>query len=183
MSLDELKLRDVPLFRGLSSRLLEALEGIGMRRRLEKGQMLFSQGDLAKGFYVLVSGKVKVMKLSFQGKTQILGVLGPGDTVGEVPVFEGVTYPAYAQTMENSTLLFFPRDRFIALIKENPDLALGMMALLSRRLRKITTLAGSLALREVPGRLAQHRTSSFSNGRQDVAEHLRGADSTQPPGG
>ena len=151
-----LTLKNVPLFKGLSAGQLGALERIALRRKVAKGDMLFSQGEEAEGFYVLLSGKVKVLKLSSQGKTQILGILGPGDTVGEVPVFEGVTYPAYAQTMEDSALVFFPRERFIQVIKENPDLALGMMAILSRRLRRLTTLAESLALREVPGRLAQY---------------------------
>ncbi len=156
MSPQGLELKDIPLFKGLSPGLLEELGGIGLSREFEKDQMLFSQGDPTGGFYVLLSGRVKVMKLSQQGKSQILGVLGPGDTVGEVPVFEGGTYPAYAQAMERCTTLFFPRDRFVALIKRNADLALGMMAILSRRLRRLTALAESLSLKEVPARVAQY---------------------------
>jgi len=151
-----LELKDIPLFKGLSPRLLRDLEGIGLSREFEKDQMLFSQGDPAGGFYVLLSGRVKVMKLSSQGKSQILGVLGPGDTVGEVPVFEGGTYPAYAQAMDRCSTIFFPRDRFVALIRSNSDLALGMMAILSRRLRRLTALAESLSLKEVPARVAQY---------------------------
>ncbi len=156
MSPRGLELKDIPLFKGLSPRLLRDLEGIGLSREFEKDQMLFSQGDPAGGFYVLLSGRVKVMKLSSQGKSQILGVLGPGDTVGEVPVFEGGTYPAYAQAMDRCSTIFFPRDRFVALIRSNSDLALGMMAILSRRLRRLTALAESLSLKEVPARVAQY---------------------------
>ncbi len=135
--------------------------------------MLFMQGDRAEGFYVLLSGKVKVMKLSSQGKSQILGVFGPGDSVGEVAVFEGGTYPAYAQAMEDLTLAFLPRDRFIQVIRENPDLALGMMAILSRRLRRLTSLAESLALKEVPARLAQYLLTLASERVDEVVLGLK----------
>ena len=135
--------------------------------------MLFMQGDRAEGFYVLLSGKVKVMKLSSQGKSQILGVFGPGDSVGEVAVFEDGTYPAYAQAIEDSTLAFLPRDRFIQVVRENPDLALGMMAILSRRLRRLTSLAESLALKEVPARLAQYLLTLASERGDEVVLGLK----------
>ena len=154
-----LNLGEVPLFKGLSSEQLKLLERAAVSRQISKGETLFSQDETAEGFYVVLSGKIKVFKLSPQGKSQILGVFGPGDTVGEVPVFEGGTYPAYAQAMERASVAFFPRDRFIGLIRENPDLALGMMAVLSRRLRRLASLAESLALKEVPSRLAQYLLS------------------------
>ena len=140
---------------------------------MPKGDMLFMQGDRAEGFYVLLSGKVKVMKLSSQGKSQILGVFGPGDSVGEVAVFEDGTYPAYAQAIEDSTLAFLPRDRFIQVVRENPDLALGMMAILSRRLRRLTSLAESLALKEVPARLAQYLLTLASERGDEVVLGLK----------
>ncbi len=169
----DLLLKEVPLFKGLSPDFLRTLEGIARRRFVPKGDMLFMQGDRAEGFYVLLSGKVKVMKLSSQGKSQILGVFGPGDSVGEVAVFEDGTYPAYAQAIEDSTLAFLPRDRFIQVVRENPDLALGMMAILSRRLRRLTSLAESLALKEVPARLAQYLLTLASERGDEVVLGLK----------
>ncbi len=145
---------------------MEILERVASKQRVPKGEILFSQEERAEGFYVILAGRVKVFKLSLQGKTQILGVMETGETVGEVPVFEGGTYPAYAETMEDSTVAFFPRERFVALIRENPDLALGMMAVLSRRLRKLTNLAESLALKEVPSRLAQYILGLLPKGEE-----------------
>ena len=146
----------VPLFSGLSQGLIERLGRIVLEKHYRKGEMVFSQSDEGRGFYVVASGKVKIFKLSFQGKSQVLGIIERGEPLGEVAVFEGKSYPAYAQALEESTLLFFPRNSFVGLISEDPSLALGMLAVLSRRLRYLTGLAEDLSLREVPGRLAAY---------------------------
>ncbi|GAG35555.1 unnamed protein product, partial [marine sediment metagenome] len=121
-----------------------------------RGQIIFSEGDEGVGFYVTVSGRVKVFKLSPEGKEQILHILGPGEPFGEVPVFAGQQFPANAEAMEKSRILFFPRDAFAGLISKNPSLAMNMLAVLSRRLRRFTIMIDDLSLKEVPGRLAAY---------------------------
>jgi CRP/FNR family transcriptional regulator len=103
-----------------------------------------------------VSGRVKIFKLSPEGKEQILHLFGPGEPFGEAPVFAGQHFPAYAEAIEESRVLFFPRDSFVDMIKNNPSLALNMLAVISRRLRKFTMLVEELSLKEVPGRLATY---------------------------
>ena len=149
-------LASTPLFRGLSREMREKLVRISVKKSFAKGKEIFSQGEEARGFYLVLSGRVKVYKLSFQGRRQILNIVGPGEPVGEVAVFQGVSYPAYAQALEDSLLLYFPRRAFVELIKENPSLALGMLAVLSRRLRRLTGLVEELSLKEVPSRLAAY---------------------------
>jgi len=145
-----------PLFKDLSREMREELARIAVERSFTRGQMVFSQGEEGRGFYVVVEGRVKVFKLSFQGKSQILNIVLPGEPVGEVAVFQGTSYPAYAQAMEDSRLLYFPRDAFVALIRGNPSLALGMLAVLSKRLRRLAGLVEEISLKEVPGRLAAY---------------------------
>jgi CRP/FNR family transcriptional regulator len=118
--------------------------------------MVFWQDTPAEGFYVVVSGKVKVFKLSFEGREQILHLFGPGEPIGEVPVFAGETFPANAQTMEATELLFFPRSKLRDLLAQNPSLAMNMLAVLSRRLREFTRLIEDLSLKELPSRLAAY---------------------------
>ncbi len=149
-------LASIPFFRDLSPEIREELSRIIVERECGKDQMVFTQGEKGEGFYVVVSGRVKVFKLSAQGKSQVLGIIEPGEPLGEVAVFEGKSYPAYAQTLEESKLLFFPRKAFVKLIGRDSSLALGMLAVLSRRLRHLTGLAEDLSLREVPGRLASY---------------------------
>jgi CRP/FNR family transcriptional regulator len=146
----------IPLFKGLSQGQHEALARITVNRAYKKGQTIFSEGDNGVGFYAIISGRVKIFKLSPEGKEQILHMMGAGEVFGEVPVFTGQEYPANAEAYINSSLLFFPRDSFIQLIKKDPSMSLNMLALLSRRLRRFAALIEDLSLKEVPGRLAAY---------------------------
>ncbi len=146
----------ISLFEGLPKSQHEALARITLSRSYKKGQIVFSEGDDGIGFYAIVSGRIKVYKLSPEGKEQILHIFGPGEIFGEVPVFAGHGYPAYAEAYSQSSLLFFPKDAFVELIKKEPSLALNMLAVLSARLRRFTALIEDLSLKEVPGRLAAY---------------------------
>jgi CRP/FNR family transcriptional regulator, dissimilatory nitrate respiration regulator len=146
----------VPLFQGLQREHYEDLAMIVKEQSFNRGEVIFSEGDDATGFYVLISGRVKVFKLSSDGKEQILHLLRSGEPFGEVPVFVGARFPAHAEALEESRLLFFPRAAFVDLIKRNPSLAMNMLAVLSQRLRKFAGLVEDLSLREVPGRLAAY---------------------------
>lgn len=146
----------VPLFDGLPADQLEDLVMILTDQVFRKGQIIFSEGEEANGFYVVIEGRVKVYKLSAEGKEQILHIFGPGDPFGEVPVFAGQKFPAHAEAMEQSKVFFFPKQSIVNLIKKNPALALNMLGILSKRLRRFTALIDDLSLKEVPGRLAAH---------------------------
>lgn len=147
---------EIPLFQGLPDAQLRALVDICVDQECKKGKMLFSEGSEATGFYVILSGKVKIFKLSLEGKEQILHIFGKGDFFGEVPVFAGGKYPAHAVTLEASRLLFFPRQAFMELLRKEPSLATNMLAILAHRLRRFTHLIEDLSLKEVPGRLAAY---------------------------
>ncbi len=146
----------IPLFNGLPKSQIDDLAMIMADQIFEKGQTIFTEGEEAKGFYVLISGRVKIYKVSLEGKEQILHIFGPGDPFGEVPVFTGERFPAHAAAMQRSRIFFFPRDSFVRLIRKNPDLALNMLAILARRLRRFSSLVEDLSLKEVPGRVAAY---------------------------
>lgn len=150
------QLAAIPLFGGLPRPQLEELAMIVLTQSVKRGQTIFAEGDLGTGFYVLVSGRVKIFKLSPDGKEQILHIMPPAEPFGEVAVFAGERFPAYAAALEDGYTLFFPRAAFIDLIAKNPSLALNMMAILARRLRKFAVMIEALSLKEVPGRLAAH---------------------------
>lgn len=150
------RIASIPLFEGLPREQLVDLGQIVEEQALSRGEIIFSEGDPGTGFYVVASGRVKVFKLSAEGKEQILHILGPGEPFGEVPVFSGQHFPANAEAMEESRVFFFPRESFVGLIRKNPSLALNMLAILSRRLRMFAALIEDLSLKEVPGRLAAY---------------------------
>jgi CRP-like cAMP-binding protein len=160
----------MPLFTGLSKAQYEALARICVRRSCRKGERIFSEGDEGTGFYMVVTGRVKIFKVSIEGKEQILHLFGPGESFGEVSVFTGQGFPADAVTAVQTVLLFFPRLAFSALIQKDPTLALNMLAQLSGRLRQFAGLIEDLSLKEVPGRLAKYMLYlSGGNGDGEVA--------------
>ena len=154
---DDLKiLSNIPAFNGLTEEQLEQVQQITSSRELSRGELIFSEGDEGNGFYVVVKGRIKIFKLSPEGKEQILHIIGPGEPFGEVAVFAGRSFPANAQAINNSRLLFLPRSDFVSLISGNPSMAMEMLAVLSMRLRQFTMQIENLSLKEVPGRLASY---------------------------
>jgi len=150
------RIAEVPLFNGLPRAQIEKLVSIVVDKTLKRGQTIFSEGDEASGLHVVLAGRVKVFKLSSEGKEQILHIIGPGEPFGEVPMFAGEYFPANAETIEESRILFFPRVAFVELIKREPSLAMNMLSILSKRLRQFARLIEDLSLKEVSGRLAAY---------------------------
>ena len=143
-------------FKSCTPEQIEALAGIAIQRSFQKGQTIFVEGEAASCFYVLISGRVKIYKLSPEGKEQILHFFEQGEAFAEAAVFSGRKYPAFAGCIEETTTLQFPRLEFLELIKRDPSMAMLMLAELSRKLRRFANLIEDLSLREVPGRLAAH---------------------------
>ena len=144
------------LFSGLPADQLGQIADIAVTRKFARNAVVFHEGDPGIGFYMVAAGKVKIYKMSPDGKEQILHIFGPGEPFGEVPVFHGNPFPANASTLTEAELLFFPRPAFVELITRTPSLALNMLAVLAQRLRRFATQIENLSLKEVPGRLASY---------------------------
>ena len=147
-------IKSTSLFEGLSEEEIEAVSRLIFEKKFGKGETIFFEGDEADGFYIVSSGQIKVFKMNPMGKEHILHIFGPGEPVGEVPVFSKQPFPANAEAIIKSSTLFFPRKDFVALIEKNPSIALNMLAVLSRRLRQFAIQIENLSLKEVPARLA-----------------------------
>jgi len=149
-------LAKVPLFSGLSPAQLSTLENNSTVIKPDKGQVIFLEGSEAKGFYVLLSGQVKIYKSSPDGKEHILHVLGPGEPFAEVPMFQGSRFPANAMAIQPSSAVYVEKAVLLRLMERDPGLALAMLAALSQRMRQMATMIGQISLREVPARLASY---------------------------
>ena len=146
----------IPLFNGLPDDQLEAIQKIAIEKQINKGEIIVSEGDEGRGFYVIAEGRIKVFKVSAEGKEQILHIFGPGQPFGEVPVFAGQRFPANAQAIDKARVLFLPRVAMVDLITANPSLALNMLAEMSRKLRLFAVQIENLSLKEMPARLASY---------------------------
>jgi len=144
------------LFSELEDRSLADIASASTLKHCDPGEMLFFEGDVVHSFFIVGSGRVKVFKLSPDGKEQILMVAEPGDSFAEAALFAGGRYPASAQALEPAEVLAINRERFLGILKRDPDLALNMIARLSELLRKLTQLVEGLSLTDVTTRLAKH---------------------------
>jgi len=144
------------LFGGLSETYLNEIRGVSIEKYVNKGEIIFLDGDEGNGFYLVINGILKVYKMSPEGKEQILHIVKAGETIGAVPVFSGTSFPANAQAIAKSVLLYFPKEEFIGLITNNPALTMNILAILSMRLREFTVQVENLSLKEIPSRLAAY---------------------------
>jgi hypothetical protein len=100
---------NIPIFQGLSGPDLYMLEGILKEKEFSKGENIFMEGSDTTGFYIIMKGRVKVFKLSADGKEQILHIAGAKELLGAVSAFSGDPYPAHADAIEKTEAFFFPR--------------------------------------------------------------------------
>jgi CRP-like cAMP-binding protein len=146
--------RAAPLFSALDE---SAVQGLLQRCPVLKrpaGAVVFTPAERAERFYVVLSGRVKLYKLSPKGDEQILHLYGAGHSFAEAAVLGGGEYPAFAEVVEDATLLAVRRSVLAEAITANPELAMGMLAGLSAKLREFNRLIEELSLKEVPARLA-----------------------------
>src|SRR5256884_5939253 len=99
-------LRKTPLFASLTDAEMQALAARTSRRRFQRGEQLFAEGDPCTGLFLVAIGKIRIFKLSPSGREQILAVEGPGSSFAELPMFDGGNYPAAASALEDTQVLF-----------------------------------------------------------------------------
>jgi CRP-like cAMP-binding protein len=149
-------LRASPLFKDFAPADVGRVAERCVFRELEKGETLFREGDDAVAFYVVASGQVKVFKESVDGRELIIKIMREGDLVGEAAALAAVPYPATAQALDDAAAVEVPRREFVALVKNEPELALNIIAALSVRLNQISAVLEKLTLKDVPARLASY---------------------------
>ena len=149
-------LKDAVIFRELDSEEFKAMEEITQLRHVDGDAMLFFEGDPANGFFVLLSGRMRIYKSTADGKEFTLHQITPGQVFAEAAIFRGNTYPANCMAMEDSEVAFIPKDQFIRLITKYPNISLKIIGSLSRWLREFAAKLEDLSLKEVPARLATY---------------------------
>jgi CRP-like cAMP-binding protein len=147
-------LRASPMFAGLSDEDLGALAAAARQERVGARQHVFMEGDPARWFCVVVSGRVKIFRASRDGKEVVLELLGPGEPFGGVAVIERRPYPASAQATEPSVILKIPPEAIVPIVERNPSIVREMAFMIGRRLRAAHDTVKSLAVDPVEARLA-----------------------------
>lgn len=146
-------LSHVALFGDLSEDELRALAHRAVKHHMRAGEILFSAGDPCEGFYVVENGEMKIFKIAPSGREQVLTVDGAGDSIAEIPLFDGGPYPASAIATVDTTLFFISKRDFRTLVLEHPDIGLKVLKNVGSRLRRMVGLIEELSFTTVRNRL------------------------------
>jgi CRP/FNR family transcriptional regulator len=155
-------LAKIPLFAHLSPRSLHLLAQRVVRRHLEPGEVIFSEGQACEELYVVESGFVKLYKVSKDGREQVLTSHGPGQTLSELPMIDGDSHPFSAAALVKSTLWVIGTKTLETLCRSEPDCARRMLSIVAGRLRTALGTIEELSFSPVRARLAAYllRTAS-----------------------
>ena len=148
-------LQRVTIFAGLDDAALASLERIAVEKQFPKESVIVSQEDRGDALFVVTCGKVKVVLYGKSGREVILSVFKPGDFFGEMSLLDNQPRSANVIAVETSTLLVLERAAFADHLAAHPNVAIAVLAEMSRRLRRADAIIGNLALLDVYGRVAR----------------------------
>ncbi len=147
-------IKSVALFSTLTEKQLEFVRARLVERRFQAGEIIFNEGDSCLGLYIVHQGTVRLFKTSAAGREQTLAVEARGSAIAELPVFDGGLYPASAQAMTDSVLLFLSKQDFRSMCLHDPELALKVLAAVGARLRHLVGIIEELSFTTIRHRLA-----------------------------
>jgi CRP-like cAMP-binding protein len=155
------------LFNSFSDKEIDILTAETSLKNVHKGEQIFSEGLEATAFFIVVSGKVKIYKLSPDGKEYTLHIHSTGDPVAEAAIFDSMTYPASCVALEDTTLVRFSREGFLDMMRKYPELSLKIMSGYSKRLRQFVAKIEELTGKDMKARLARYllENSVVENGK------------------
>jgi len=147
-------LAGIPYFRALAAADLRRVAARAVVRDVRRGEHVFEEGAPAQGLFVVMEGRVRLVRIARSGREQVLHSEGPGATLGEVPLLDGGGYVATAVAAEPARLLYLPRDVVLDTCRRHPDVALGIIGVLARRVRTFAGLVEQLSLQDLTARTA-----------------------------
>ncbi len=147
-------LRNIDLFKNLTEDELKELMPYFQAVRHKKKEEIFSEGESPEWFYIVVKGKVKITKLSHEGREIILEIISPTDIFGGVAVIRGFPYPANAVAMEDSEMLRISRKNLMRLVDRFPNLMYCIALQLGDRMKSSYDSLKNIALERVEARIA-----------------------------
>ncbi len=147
-------LRNVPIFADLEDRDLEKIARLGTHQRYKKGNIVVLEQESGAALFVIITGKVKVVRTDEDGREVILSMFGPGEFFGEMALLDGLARSASVVATVRSELLMIHRREFLELLHEFPSVAIALLAELTMRLRKADMQIKSLSLKDAAGRVA-----------------------------
>jgi CRP/FNR family cyclic AMP-dependent transcriptional regulator len=147
-------LKSIPLFSELNDRDLDKITQVASRQRYHKDNLILIEEEVGSTMFVILSGRVKISRVSDDGREVILSILSEGDFFGEMSLLDGQTRSANVTATEISELLVIRREEFLQLLRDFPQIAINLLKELAQRIRKGDEHIKSLSLQDATGRVA-----------------------------
>ncbi|HEU4699367.1 MAG TPA: Crp/Fnr family transcriptional regulator [Gemmatimonadales bacterium] len=152
--IDPALLRTFPPFARVAPEALAILARGALERRYAPEEVLYTAGSPARGLLLVVAGRVRVVR-GRDGRQHLVHDEGPGGALGEVPVFDGGSYPATAIAAEATRCVLLDEAALRAAVRVDPEVAFVFLRRLAARTRHLVDRVDRLAAQDVRGRLAR----------------------------
>lgn len=146
-------LRKAGIFADLTSTELQFLAERAVPRDYAPGELVFSEGEMCAGLFVIEKGHLRIFKSSPNGREQVLSIDGPGSSIAELPVFDGGNYPASTSAVDEARVYFIRKEDFYSLCLVHPRVALKVLKVVGARLRRLVGIIEELSFTSVRARL------------------------------
>lgn len=144
----------VPIFNHLQQEEMEEVVKTTRPIFLKKGELLYSAGEASDSLYIVHAGKVKVYRLTENGKEQLIRILKPGDFTGELALFKESIHGVFAEAMEGTEICSFQREDLQGYLQKYPNIALKILGEFANRLDQAESQMTSFATADVETRIA-----------------------------
>jgi CRP/FNR family cyclic AMP-dependent transcriptional regulator len=171
-------LRRAGLFQGVDPEAVEALASEFQTIEANRGDTLFHEGEPGESLYIVLSGKVKLGRRSSDGRENLVAIMGPSDQFGELSLFDPGPRTATATVVTDARLAVLPKAALQTWVQDRPQIAMQLLRVVARRLRRTNTMLADLIFVDVPGRVAKqllllaHKFGSLEGGQLRVTHDL-----------
>ncbi len=152
--MDAIDLKLIPLFSELKEDELINLTKVSVRQTFKKDNMVLIEEEVGSTMFIILKGRVKISRISDEGREVILSILVDGDFFGEMAILDGQTRSANAITLEDTEMLIIRRENFLQMLHDYPQIAINLLKELAHRLRRSDSQIKSLSLQNALGRVA-----------------------------
>jgi CRP-like cAMP-binding protein len=148
-------IQSIPYFDGIGPADLNTIKDSFFEKAADRGELILVEGEPSEVLYFIASGAVKLFKTSAEGKEQILDIVRPGESLNDVPIFDGSPNLASAQAMGPVALYGIGKRDLDSIMQRYPQVSLNVNKVLAGQVRRLTSLVEDLSFKPVIGRVAK----------------------------
>ena len=152
--MDIASLKYIPLFSELEDDDLQAISKVAVRQSFRKDNMVLIEEEVGSTMFIILDGRVKISRISDEGREVILSIMSEGDFFGEMSILDGQARSANVVTLEDSTIMIIHREDFLRMMHDYPQIAINLLKELAHRLRRSDSQIKSLSLQNATGKVA-----------------------------